>query len=394
MLTQDEYNPKKTQTMKKILSFIFTALLLLTNLANATTDSPTPRLTADQIDAKAFILIDSKSQRILAHHRATERLSPASITKLMTAYVTYKALQKDTLGLDDITIISANARNMTEGSRMFLEKGSRVSIRDLLHGLVIQSGNDAAVALAEAVAGSEEQFIELMNQQAKKLGMTNSHFKNVTGLTADGHYMSARDIAILAHAIITQFPEHYKIYKDKSFTWNNIKQNNRNVLLRTDPSVDGLKTGYTDAAGYCLTASAKRDNMRLISVVLGTKSKLARVTASRKMLNYGFNNFVERTILTAKKKVTTRPVKNGVSNTVDIAALKTIRLPVSRDDQRNLKAHLYLSKPLEAPIIAGQTVGEIQLKLGDKILTSTPAVALNNIEEVGFFTKLYRKWFN
>ncbi len=283
---------------------------------------------------------------------------------------------------------------MTEGSRMFLERGSRVSIRDLLHGLVIQSGNDAAIALAEAVAGSEEQFIELMNQQAKKLGMYNSQFKNVTGLTAKGHYMSAQDIAILAHAIITEFPEHYKIYKDKSFTWNNITQNNRNALLRTDPSVDGLKTGYTDDAGYCLTASAKRDNMRLISVVLGTKSKQARIIASRRMLNYGFNNFVERTILTAKKKVTTRPVKNGVSGTVNIAALNTIRLPVSRDDQKNLKAHLSLTKPLEAPITAGQTVGEIQLKLGNKILTSTPAITLNSVEEVGFFTKLYREWFN
>ncbi|MBS9781696.1 MAG: D-alanyl-D-alanine carboxypeptidase [Gammaproteobacteria bacterium] len=379
--------------MKNILSLIFTAFLLFTNVANA--DSPsTPRLTADSIGAKAFILIDSKSQRVLTHYRATERLSPASITKLMTAYVTYKAIKEGTLGLDDMTIISANVRNMTEGSRMFLERGSRVSIRDLLHGLVIQSGNDAAVALAEAVAGSEEQFIELMNQQAKKLGMYNSQFKNVTGLTADGHYVSAQDIAILAHAIITEFPEHYKLYKDKSFTWNNITQNNRNALLRTDPSVDGLKTGYTDAAGYCLTASAKRDNMRLISVVLGTKSKQARVIASRRILNYGFNNFVERTIITAKKKMASRPVQNGVSATVDIAALGSIRLPVSRDDQKNLKAQLVLNKTLIAPITAGQIVGDVQIKVGDKVLASTPAITMNDIEEVGFFTKLYRKWFN
>ncbi len=378
--------------MKNILFFIFATFLFITNIANA--EGKAPRLTTDSIGAKAFILVDSKSQRVLTHYRATERLSPASITKLMTAYVTYKAIEEGTLGLDDMTIISSNVRNMTEGSRMFLERGSRVSIRNLLHGLVIQSGNDAAVALAEAVAGSEEQFVELMNQQAKKLGMNNSQFKNVTGLTAKGHYMSAQDIAILAHAIITEFPEHYKIYKDKSFTWNNITQNNRNLLLRTDLTVDGLKTGYTDAAGYCLTASAKRDNMRLISVVLGTKSKKARAIASRRILDYGFNNFVERTLITAKKKMASRPVKNGVSATVDIVSAGSIRLPVSRDDQRNLKAQLVLNKTLIAPISAGQVVGEIQLKIGNKVLASTPAITLNEIEEVGFFTKLYRKWFD
>ncbi len=376
--------------MKKILSFIF-AIIVLNNLANA---QATTALTADDIGAKAFILIDSKSQRVLAHHRATERLSPASITKLMTAYVTYKTLEKSALGLDDITIISANVRNMTEGSRMFLERGSRVSIRNLLHGLVIQSGNDAAVALAEAVADSEEQFVGLMNQYAKSLGMHNSHFKNVTGLTTEGHYMSAQDIATLARAIITEFPEHYKLYKEKSFTWNNITQDNRNALLRTDSTVDGLKTGYTKAAGYCLTASAKRGDMRLISVVLGTKTPKARVLASKRVLNYGFNHFVERTLITAKKKVASRPVKFGVVNTVDIAPLESIRLPIAATDKQHLNAKLILNHDLQAPISAGQVVGEVQLKVGDKVLATTPAITLNDVEEVGFFTKLYREWFD
>ncbi len=377
--------------MKKIFSVLCTIFLFFAHITSA---EDTPRLTAQSIGAKAFVLMDNKSQRILAHHRATERLSPASITKLMTAYVTYTALRDTPLDIDDITIISANARNMTEGSRMFLERGSRVSIRDLLHGLVIQSGNDAAIALAEAVAGSEEQFIELMNQQAKKLGMYNSQFKNVTGLTADGHYMSAQDIAILAHAIITEFPEHYKLYKEKSFTWNKIKQDNRNALLRTDSTVDGLKTGYTDAAGYCLTASAKRGDMRLISVVLGTKSSKARAIASKKVLNYGFNHFVERTLITAKQKMASQPVKFGVTDSVDVAPLKSIRLPISKAEKQHLQAKLVLNQALQAPISAGQVIGEIQLKLNDKVLASTPAITLNSVEKVGFFTRLYRELFD
>lgn len=372
----------------------YTLILIIFALLQITYAETTPRLDPNAVGAKAFILIEADSQRILAHHRATERLSPASITKLMTAYVTYKTLEKGSLELDDITLISAHARNMTEGSRMFLEKGSRVSIRDLLHGLVIQSGNDAAVALAEAIAGSEERFVALMNQYAKLLGMNNSHFKNVTGLTAEGHYMSAQDIATLAHAIINEFPEHYKLYKEKSFTWNNITQNNRNALLRTDPTVDGLKTGYTEAAGYCLTASAQRDNMRLISVVLGTQSVGARARASRQVLNYGFNHFVKRTLITANKKMATRAVENGVLPHVDIAAINSIRLPISRSDKDLLKAQLVLNKPLQAPISAGQIVGNIYLKRGDKVLASTPAMTLTSVDELGFFARLKKQWFD
>lgn len=373
--------------MKKIKLILALVLML-----NATVNAQT-KLSADDVGAKAFILLDVDSQRVLSHYRATERLSPASITKLMTAYVVYKTLEKGLLDVQDTTVISQNARNMTEGSRMFLERGSRVSIDDLLHGLVIQSGNDAAVALAEAVSGSEENFIQQMNDYATSLGMRNSQFKNVTGLTEEGHYMSAQDIATLANAIITEFPEHYALYKEKSFTWNNITQDNRNALLRTDASVDGLKTGYTEAAGYCLTASAKRDDMRLISVVLGTKSVGARARASRKMLAYGFENFVERTLVKAGEKMAVAAVIDGEDEHVAIAAHKAIRLPVSKADKDTIGAQLVLNQKLYAPVQKGQVVGKIVIKQGERVIASTPAVTMESVEELGFFAKLWKDWF-
>lgn len=372
---------------KTLLAFIF----LIVGFYSAAAEPP--RLSPADIKSKAFILVDADSRRVLAHYRATERLSPASITKLMTAYVTYKVLEAGLLQLEDKTIISQNARNMEEGSRMFLEKGSRVSINELLHGLVIQSGNDAAIALAEAVAGSEKEFVALMNSYAKKLGMNDSQFKNVTGLTDEGHYMSAQDIATLAHAIITEFPEHYKLYKQREYTWNNIKQGNRNALLRTDASVDGLKTGYTEAAGYCLVASSKRDDMRLISVVLGTASVGARARASKKVLNFGFNHFVERTILKKGQKVSVAKVSNGKKDSVDIAIDAQVRLPLSAHDKANIAAQLVLDKPLEAPVKAGQVVGNIVVKKGKSTLATAPAVTMAAVEEVGFFTRLWNSIF-
>lgn len=372
--------------MQRIILFLFFFLF--------STAFAAPNLAPDSVGAKAFILIDADSQRILTQYRADERLNPASITKLMTAYVTYKVLDNGLLSLEDKTIITPNAYNMTEGSRMFLERGSRVSINELLHGLVIQSGNDAAVALAEAIGGSEKNFVGLMNQYAKALGMTNSQFKNVTGLTAEGHYMSAHDIATLARAIITEFPEHYQLYKEKSYTWNNITQNNRNALLKTDPTVDGLKTGYTEAAGYCLTASAKRDDMRLISVVLGTRGVVERVRASRKVLNFGYQNFVERTLVKAHQKMATAAVAGGVSDRVDIAASQAIRIPISREDKKQLSAQLMLDESLQAPLTAGQTVGKIVIKIHGKIITSVPAVTMQAVDELGFFSRMWNGLFD
>ncbi len=347
-------------------------------------------LSSSDIQAKAYILIEADSERVLTQYRATERLSPASITKLMTAYVVYKSIASGLLSLDDSTVISAEARAMTEGSRMFIEQGSRVTIAELLHGLVVQSGNDAAVALAEAVAGSEQAFVELMNQAAAALAMTDSHFKNVTGLTQEGHYMSAHNIAILARAIIKQFPEHYRLYKEKSFTWNGIKQANRNTLLKTDPTVDGLKTGYTEAAGYCLTVSAKRHDMRLISVVLGTKSKAARVRASEKMLDYGFSNYRLQTFYRADQVITRINVKNGKQDNIAVASTDDVILPVTAQEATQINARLVVDASLAAPLAGGQQVGHFEIRLADQVLLTVPAKILSSVEEIGLLQRFWR----
>lgn len=372
------------------------AVLLLMSLwgtALIQTAQAQPRLSPGEVFAESFILIDADSKRVLADYRADERMNPASITKLMTAYVVYKMIQDGYIALDDKTIITATARNMTTGSRMFLERGSAVSINELLHGLVIQSGNDAAIALAEAIAGSEKKFTLLMNKYAETLGMKNSHFKNVTGLTAEGHYMSAADIATLARAIILEFPEHYKLYKQNEYTWNGITQQNRNALLRIDPNVDGLKTGYTEAAGYCLTASAKRGKMRLISVVLGTQSVGARVRASKKVLSFGFDNFSVKTLFKAGQKISSVTVDGGETDSVDIAIAKPINLPVAKADKGKISAQLVLSESLSAPLSKGQTVGNIIIKQGDTVLAHAPAITLQAVEESGFFSQLWDSLF-
>lgn len=342
------------------------------------------------IKAKSYILIEPNSKMILTEQNVSERLPPASITKLMTAYVVYKSIDMGLLEMSDVSVISRKARGMTEGSRMFLERGSRVTISELLHGLVIQSGNDAAVALAEAVAETEQEFVELMNQYAAALGMKNSHFKNVTGLTEEGHYMSAEDIATLSHAIITEFPEHYKLYSQKSYTWNNITQGNRNTLLSEKSGVDGLKTGYTAAAGYCLAASAKRGDMRLISVVLGTKSKRARIRASRVILNYGFDNFKLKTFYKANEKVASASVDGGNVERLDVALKEDIQLPVAKDLSTNVSAQLVLTNRLVAPIDKGSEVGKIEIRQGERLLYTLPAVAMSDVKELGFFSRLWQ----
>lgn len=346
------------------------------------------------IRAKSYILIEPESQMILTAKNATEPMQPASITKLMTAYVVYKTLQMRLLELTDVVTISSTARNMTKGSRMFLERGSRVSIDQLLHGLVIQSGNDAAIALAEAVSGTEEAFIELMNQYAEQLGLKNSHFKNVTGLTDEGHYMSAEDIAKLSHAIITEFPEHYKLYSEKTYTWNEITQNNRNALLYSDNSIDGLKTGYTAAAGYCLAASAKRENMRLISVVLGAESKKARVRASRAILNFGFEHYTMKTFYEVNQKIASASVDGGRPERVDVALKTAVQLPIAKDIPTDVSAQLVLTDRLQAPIVKGATVGQIEIRQGERLLYTVPAVALSSVEELGFFRRLWQGLVN
>lgn len=348
-----------------------------------------PKISPGEIGGKAFILLEADSQTVLAQYHATERLAPASITKLMTAYVIYQSIANGVIALDDKTVISARAREMG-GSRMFLERGSHVSIDDLLSGLVIQSGNDAAVALAEAVAGDEDRFVDIMNKQAQALGMRDSHFKNVTGLPDDAHYMSAKDIATLSLAIIRDFPKHYGRYSQKSFTWNNITQDNRNALLRTNPNVDGLKTGHTNAAGYCLASSAKRGNMRLISVVLGTASVGARARASKKLLAYGFDNFLNQTIYQAGQAIAVTRITNGNQETVSVTTRQSVTLPLPKDNPtQGLTAQLILNAQPQAPIAKNTPIGHFNIQRDNKVLVAIPAVTAEAVGEMGFFKRLW-----
>ncbi len=370
--------------------------LLITIVALATFLNSTLAQTSRQVNgmenATAYILVDAASNRILAEHNINQRLAPASITKLMTAYVVYQALATNTINGDTQTVVSKEARAQN-GSRMFLELGSKVTIDQLLHGLVIQSGNDAAVALAEAVAGSVDKFVVLMNKAGQALGLENSHFKNPTGLPVQGHYMSAKDIATLARAIISQFPKHYMLYKQKSFTWNKIKQGNRNALLYTDNSVDGLKTGHTQEAGYCLAASALRNDMRLISVVLGTKTKGARARASKAILSYGFDNFKQKTFFKTGEKVATAKVEGGEKEQISITVKSALSLPISPADKGKLTAKFIPLKTLVAPIVKGQVVGAVVIKKEGKVISKRTALAMEAVDEAGFFSRLWDKIF-
>ncbi len=368
----------------KIFIFIVSCFLFVQSYA-------IPKLSPGEVGGKAYILIEANTGTTLARYHADERLEPASITKLMTAYVVYNSIKAGIISLEDKTIITPRAREMG-GSRMFLERGSHVSIDDLLSGLVIQSGNDAAVALAEAVSGDESRFVELMNKYARALGMTNSQFKNVSGMPEEGHYMSARDIATLSYAIIKNFPKEYKRYSRNSFTWNKITQENRNALLRTNPNVDGLKTGHTKAAGYCLAASSKRGNMRLISVVLGTKSVGARARASKKLLAYGFDNFLNKTIYKPGQEIAKATVSNGDNNIVGVGAAKGITLPLPKEKNptKGLKAQLVLNSTLQAPLPKGAVIGHFSVQRNGEQIAAVPAVVLSAVEEAGFFTRLWR----
>lgn len=376
-----------TRTIKRHTVAYFLALWLCFLPLFAMALTP---LSSGQVGGKAFVLMEEKTGILLAEYRAHERLAPASITKLMTAYVVYESLKKGLIALSDKTAISAHAREMTEGSRMFLEKGSHVSIDDLLSGLVIQSGNDAAVALAEAVAGDEARFVVMMNQAANKLGMQDSHFKNVTGLTEEGHYMSAYDIALLARAIIREFAQHYPRYSQTSFTWNGIKQDNRNALLKIDPSVDGLKTGYTEAAGYCLTTSAKRGNLRLISVVLGTESVNARVKASKTLLDYGFLNFAMEKIFQAGAKAATASVKDGAVQQVDLVLSRDVELPVAKEGDKHQFTIELAIQEAEAPIQKGEVLGQMKIAQEGKVIASIDLKSANAVEEIGLLKRIWR----
>ncbi|MDH3976869.1 MAG: D-alanyl-D-alanine carboxypeptidase [Gammaproteobacteria bacterium] len=340
--------------------------------------SPVP--TAPDLSARGYILVDPQSDRVLAAKNENERLDPASITKIMTAYVAFRALRTGQIGLDDEVLISEKAWR-TPGSRMFVEVGTRVSVEDLLQGMIVQSGNDASVALSEYIAGTETTFAQLMNQYAAELGMFNTQYQNSTGLPASDHYTSAADIARLAKAIINEFPGYYRWYSQKEFTFNKITQKNRNALLWRDPSVDGIKTGMTDAAGYCLVSSAQRDDMRLIAVVLGTKSSSARAKDSQALLNYGFRFYETRLLYSAGSSVAEARVWKGESENTGIGVQQDLYVTIPRGSYDQLEANLDLPPQLIAPVDDSTRLGQVKVSLNSEILAEANLFALAPINE-------------
>ncbi len=336
-----------------------------------------PAPAAPVIGAKGYLVIDSRTGYELAALNADESLAPASLTKIMTTYVVFSALKQGQISLEDEVTISEKAWR-AEGSRMFVEVGKRVTVHDLLLGMIVQSGNDASIALAEHIAGSEDVFAEMMNQQAAAIGLHSSHFQNATGLPGDDHRTTARDLATLARALIEEFPEYYPMHAEKEFTFNGIKQSNRNSLLWRDDSVDGLKTGHTEDAGYCLVASAKRDDMRIISVVLGTSSTKARTDGTQALLNYGFRFFETRLLFKAGEEISTARVWKSANEYSRLGVLEDLYITVRRGSYDNLESKLDIPALVVAPLVAGQAVAELIISLEGDELIKTPLRALED----------------
>jgi D-alanyl-D-alanine carboxypeptidase (penicillin-binding protein 5/6) len=351
------------------------------------------------IPGKAWILLDYTSGQVIAGENMDMRLPPASLTKVMTGYVVGAEMKNGKVHPDDDVFISERAWKEggagTDGSFSALVLNSKVKLIDVLHGLIIQSGNDAAIALAEHVAGSEEAFVALMNQYAARLGMTNSHFMNSHGLTTPGHYMSARDIATLSRALIHDFPQEYAIYKIKEFTYNGIRQYNRNELLERDASVDGIKTGHTDAAGYCLAASAVRGDQRLISVVLGIDAKSskegfrAREDSNLSLLNWGFRFFETHTLFNANTRIAQVKVWKGQADSIALGTVVPVQVVIPRGSYGKLKPVMDVPKQLVAPIARGQRIGTLRVMLNGVVLQQRPLVALAEIKQAGFFGRIW-----
>ncbi|OEC33272.1 D-alanyl-D-alanine carboxypeptidase (penicillin-binding protein 5/6) [Pseudomonas cuatrocienegasensis] len=341
-----------------------------------------------QLAAKSYVLMDAASGKVLVENNGDQRLPPASLTKLMTAYIATLEIRKGQIGEQDMVTVSEKAWR-TGGSRMFIQVNTQVSVSDLLHGIIIQSGNDASVAIAEHIAGSEEAFADMMNAAAQRLGMVNTHFVNATGLPDPEHYSSAHDMAILARAIINEDPEHYAIYSQKEFFWNNIKQPNRNLLLWRDKTVDGLKTGHTEEAGFCLVSSAVRDGARMITSVFGTVSEQARAAETQKLLTYGFRFFESRTFYQKGTELAQAQVWKGTTNQVKAGLANDLTLTLPKGQMEKLQASMTLNPQLVAPIAQGDVIGKVEVKLADEVVHSADLVALETVEEGGFFRRLW-----
>ncbi|MGH1431909.1 MAG: D-alanyl-D-alanine carboxypeptidase family protein [Neptuniibacter sp.] len=349
----------------------------------------TPLIPAEpQIAATAYLVMDADTGKIIAAKNENGRFAPASLTKMMTAYILEYELSKGNVSKEDLVLVSEKAWR-TQGSRMFIREGTQVALSDLMKGIIIQSGNDASVAVAEHIAGSEAAFADLMNQHASLLGMKNSHFLNSTGLPSDDHVSSAYDLALLAKAIIQDFPEHYDIYSEKYFTYNKIRQPNRNKLLWRDKTVDGLKTGYTDDAGYCLVASAKRDNMRLISVVLGTSDEEARARESQKLLSYAFRYYRTHKLFEKNILLNTSKVWAGEVDQLRMGITEDLYVTIPRGQADSLQATMDVERVIKAPLAKGQAVGKVKVTLDGKVVKEVPLVAMDNIPGAGFLKKIW-----
>jgi len=357
--------------MKVRFFALFTLFLAVNSFAADARPLPAPPV----IGATSFFVIDARTGHEIAALEPDKAVAPASLTKLMTAYVVFRALQEGQIQLSEEVTVSERAWR-AEGSRMFIEVGKRVSIQDLLMGMIVQSGNDASIALAEHVAGSESVFAEMMNQYASALGMLSSNFVNTTGLPDNDHYSTARDLSTLARAIVSEFPEYYKWYSVKEFTFNDIKQPNRNNLLWRDDSVDGMKTGHTDAAGYCLVSSAQRDSMRVVSVVLGTSSAKARIDGSQALINYAFRFFETRLLFKAGEVIANARIWKSANEFSSLGVLEDLYITVQRGAYDSLESVHNIPAILEAPVAIGQPLGEMTISLNGNVLVNQPLRAL------------------
>ena len=376
---------------------VFAMLLPIATAAQVPTPpAGMPIPAAPQLGASNYLLMDYNSGRVLVEHDADTHLKIASITKLMTSYVVFQELASGNVSLSDEVTISENAWR-TGGSRMFIEPNMKVTVHDLILGVVIQSGNDASVALAEYLAGTEEAFAGVMNFYADELGMANTLYANSTGLPAPKQYSTARDIAKLSAAIIREFPVYYRWYSEKEFSFNNIRQHNRNNLLWRDPAVDGLKTGYTETAGYCLAASAKRDGMRLISVLMGSTSEQSRASGSQSLLNYGFRFFETVQLYQAGQELAQARVWKGETEQVGLGIVSDMFVTIPRGRYDDLDARVEMQPELKAPLAAGAAVGRISVRLGDELIASRGLVTLEEVVPAGFFGRAWdgmKLWMN
>lgn len=369
--------------MKKIL-LLPLCFSLIINSQSFVPNSP-------ELDLKSYILIEPNTNTIIAEFNSDSQIEPASMTKIMTSYILADQIANDLVSLDDQVLISEKAWRM-EGSKMFIEAGKKVSISDLLKGIIIQSGNDASVAIAEYAGGTESGFVDLMNSYAASLGMDNTIFQNSTGLPDDNHFSSAKDLATLTSHFINKFPYEYSLYKEKQFTFNNIKQLNRNKLLWRDESSDGVKTGHTQSAGYCLVGSAQRGDMRLITVVAGSKSDNDRFLSSQRLLEYGFRFFATQKVLNANQEYKNITIWGGQEDRLGIGVLEDTSITLPRSSFKDLKVNYKYSNNLQAPISIGQKVGTLEITSGEEIVLVSELVALKDISAKGFFGRLWSKF--